>query len=209
MRLDAAHQIGVVARCLDDRLHVDAARSVKVDIAVAEEPTGEIGRDEREDARLRLLDNEFAKPVEGQRARAALIHHRSHPGADADEIGVEPEITRNVLVDMGVGIDQAWRHDEPRGVDDLGLSRIEFRRDRRDVALADSDVADGIDPILRIDNPPALDDDVKRRRQLLDRLRHENSSRSFAPGVSAPAVMVAHVALGERDRAKQRRSNHA
>src|SRR5438874_2394620 len=100
MRLDAAHQIRVVARRLDDRVHIDAGRAVEIDITVTEQPAGEIGRDEGVNARLRGLDDEFAKAVEGQRARPALVDHRRYPEAHTDKVRVEAEIAGDVLVYM-------------------------------------------------------------------------------------------------------------
>ena len=71
-----------------------------------------------EKARTRVFafsTNELAEPVEGERARAALIDHGGDTGADADEVRVEPEIARDVLVDMGVRIDEARGDDgDPR-----------------------------------------------------------------------------------------------
>src|SRR5580658_2817785 len=161
MRLDAAHEVGVVARRLDDRLHIDAGGAVKLDIAMAEEAAGEISGNEGKNARLRFLDDELAEPVKGQRTRAALIDDGGDAGADADEIRVEAEIARDMLVDMGMRVDEAGRDDEALGVDDFGAAGVECWRDCRDAALADGDIANGVDPVLRVDDSAASDDSVE------------------------------------------------
>ena len=76
-----------------------------------------------------------------------------------------------MLVDMGMRIDQPRRDDQPFGVDDFGGAGVELRRDRGDAALADADVADGVDAVLRIDDPPAFDDDIEGGCQRRDRRR--------------------------------------
>src|SRR3954469_20038349 len=168
MRLDAAHQIRVVARRLDDRLHIDAGRAVEIDIAVAEEAAGEIGRDEGIDPGLRGLDDEFAEAVEGQGTGAALIDDGRYPRTDADQVRVEAEIAGDVLIDMRVGVDQPGGDDQARGVDRLRAPRIELRRDGGDAAFSDPDVEHGVDAVGRIDDPPAGHDDIMGRLQLRD-----------------------------------------
>src|SRR6516225_12444536 len=98
MRLDPAHEIRVVARRLDDGPHIDAGWSVEIDIAVAEQPSSEISRDERVDPGLGGLDDKFAKAVESQRAGPALVDDRRHSRAHTDEVGVQPEIAGHILI---------------------------------------------------------------------------------------------------------------
>ena len=50
-------------------LHVDAARSIKADVAMAEETADEIVRDERIDARGGRVLDEFSEALDGERAR--------------------------------------------------------------------------------------------------------------------------------------------
>src|SRR5947199_6214751 len=135
-----------------------ADRTVENDIAVAQEPAGEIRRDEGQDPGSGGLDDEFAEPVKGQRARPALVDHRGDPAADPDEIGVEPEIARNVLVDMGVSIDQPRGNQQPACVDDSGRGTVfKGRRDGSDAALLDADIEDAVEIVGRVDDMPALD----------------------------------------------------
>jgi len=52
----------------------------------------------------------MAKARERHARRAALIDDRGHAGMHADHIGVEPETARHILVDVRMGVDQAWQH---------------------------------------------------------------------------------------------------
>ena len=71
-----------------------------------------------------------------------------------------------MLVDMRVRIDQTRGDEEAGGVDHLGFrAGHKLGRDRRDAALADADIADRIDPVGRVDDPPAGDDRVIVRAQ--------------------------------------------
>src|SRR6516162_7447825 len=129
MRFDPAHEIWVVARRLDNRLHIDAGRSVEIDIAVTEKTSGKVSRDEGVDPGLGGLDNEFAEAVESQRAGPALVDDRRHSGAHSDEVGVQTEIARYILVDGRVGVDKTGGDDEACGIDDLCWAGIELRGD--------------------------------------------------------------------------------
>src|SRR2546430_12940135 len=58
-------------------------------------------------------------------------------------VGIEPEGAGDVLVDMGVGVDQPRGHDGPAQVHDLGAARrLELGRDRCDLAAPDADLVD-------------------------------------------------------------------
>ncbi len=52
-------------------------------------------------------------------------------------------------------------------------------RHGRDLAVLDPDVADGIEPVLRVDDPPALDQEVE-----LDAGLGARSGRGLPPGTS-------------------------
>ncbi len=109
-------------------------------------------------------------PSKVKRAGAALVDDRGDSAADADEIGVEPEIARDVLVDMGVGIDQPRSDDQPASVNDLGLGTgFEPRRESCDAAFPDADVADAVDIVGRVDDMPPGQHQVVDRLQPGDR----------------------------------------
>ena len=64
------------------------------------------------------------------------------------------------ILAMGVEIDEAGRHDQPRGVE--GLARGRRRSgDLDDDASADRDVADGIEPALGVHHPAAGDQQIE------------------------------------------------
>ncbi len=88
---------------------------------MTQEPAREIAGNKREDAVFRLLDDELGESVEGQRVRVALVDHGRDASADADEVGVEPEIARNVLINMRMGIDETRCDDETPGHITLAL----------------------------------------------------------------------------------------
>ena len=63
-------------------------------------------RRESEDAALRGFGDVVAEARQGHAARAALVDQRRHAGVHAAQVGVQAEAAGDVLVDVGVGVDQ-------------------------------------------------------------------------------------------------------
>ena len=66
---------------------------------------------------------------------------------------------------VAVQVDEARRDDEPADVD--RRRPVERVANRGDAATVDADVASSVEPGLRIDHPPAGQDQVVRHRELL------------------------------------------
>ena len=78
---------------------------------------------------------------------------------------------------MGVDVDQARRDDLAARIDRFGGVARDVGLDRRDVAASDRHVADGIEPDRRIDDAPALDNQIVGRRE---RIRNAGEQRGAA-----------------------------
>src|SRR6478609_8939270 len=78
----------------------------------------------------------------------------------ADQIGVEPKPAGDMPEDMGMRIDQPGQDQRTAHIDRLPRPR-EIRADRRDLAVGDRDILDTVEPLRRIDDPPALQNQVK------------------------------------------------
>jgi len=106
----------------------------------------QIGGQKGQRARLGLLGDKM--PESGQRhaGRAALIDQRRHPGLHAHHVGVHAEPAGDILVDMGVGIDQSRQDDLAGDIDDLaGSGRQDIGLNRGDLAVADCHVFQAVD----------------------------------------------------------------
>src|SRR5262249_17409908 len=95
MGLDGAHRLA----------HVDAVRTVEIDVAVPGQPADQVVGDEREDTGLCGLHDELLEPLKRERPGAALIDERRHAGANADLVRIHPEIAGHVLVHVRVRVD--------------------------------------------------------------------------------------------------------
>ncbi len=165
-----------------------------------EQPARQVRRHEGQHPRLGRLHDIFAEPVKGQRARPALIDHRGDTGPHPDEIGVEAEIPRDVLVDMRMSVDQAGCHDKTGRVDHLGRAGVEPGRNGGDATLLDADIANVIDIVGGIDDVPALHDQIIAGFQLGDRgirsryglvrLRHDQPFPQQSASIRIPPVLA-------------------
>ncbi len=164
MRLDALDDVAIGLGDLDGRLDVDAIGTVEARIVVALEPADDIGRDEGEDVRRRLLDDELAETRERHAAGPTLVDHRGGAGLDADHIGIEAETAADIFEDMGMGVDEAGQHQPSSEVDRL-VRRIarDIAGDLGDQAALDRDVADAIPTRPRIDDPTTFEEQIVLR----------------------------------------------
>ena len=162
--LDAPDQIRVLPRGADSRPDVDAVRPVQGRVVVPLQAPDEVGGEERVDAARRGLDHELAEPGQGHAARATLVDQRGDARADSDHVGLETESPGDVLVDVGVRVDEAGQDQSVMDVDDLGRRRPgEVCRHRGDPAVPHGDVERAVDPAGRIDDPaPAKQEIVLR-----------------------------------------------
>ena len=110
-----------------------------------------------EDAGLRALDHVLPEARERGGAGRSAVDNRGHPTGHPDEIGVHRDGDAAV-VDVPVQVDQAGRYDTAPGVEHLSrpLARNGWLQ-RLDSAARDRDIADGGQPLRRIDDPPAGD----------------------------------------------------
>ena len=100
-------------------LDVQLPRPVELGIEVAFQPADQIGGDEAENASCRGLCDEMAEAADGHAARPALIDHRGDAGAHADHIGIQPELSGDMLVDVAMRVDHSGGDDAPGKVDHL------------------------------------------------------------------------------------------
>ena len=159
MRLDALDDVAVGDGDSGGALHVDLLGAVERGVAVTLQPADRIGGEEAQHPRLRRLDDELAEPGERHQARTALVDHGGDAGAHAAEIGVEPELTRDVAIDVGVGVDQTGQHEAAAHVDDP-LGPLDPRLDRRDAAIGDPYVRLAVAPRGGVDHPAAAEDQI-------------------------------------------------
>ena len=118
--LDPPDEVAVLLDRTHRVLDVHPVRTVELRIAVAFETADEVGGDEAQDAARGALGDVVPEPGDGHAARAALVDEGGDPGADPDEIRVETELARDVLVHVRVGVDEPRDHQLAGGVDSTG-----------------------------------------------------------------------------------------
>ena len=111
MGLDAANEIAVGGRRFHGGIDIDAVGAVEIGIIVSFQAADQIGREKGVGPRLRLLGNEMPETRQGHAGGAALIDQRRDAGLDADHVGIHAEAAGDILIDMGMGIDQSGQHD--------------------------------------------------------------------------------------------------
>ncbi len=153
MRLDAANQIAIGHGRLDGGVDVDAVGAVEIGVVVSLQVRRPDRPTETHRRATGLLGDEMPETRQRHAGRAALIDQRRHAGLHADHVRVHAEAAGNILIDMGVGVDQSGQHDLAADVDNLPRAR---RHDvglhGRDLAAADGDVLEAIDARGRIDD---------------------------------------------------------
>src|SRR5882757_10810255 len=181
MRLDSANDVEIGLRRLHRGIDIDAIRTVELRIVMPLEPTDEIGRQERIDARLRWLRDKIPEARQRHAGRTALIDQGRHAGLHADHVRVHSEAAGDVLIDMRMRIDQPGQHQLAGDVDHLsGAGRQNVGLYGGDLAIADGDVPDPIDARGRADHAAAAQKLVESGAD-----RHERSPLS-SPGGAYP-----------------------
>ena len=161
--LDPLDEVAVLLDRPGRVLDVHPVRAVELRIAVPLEPADEIGGDEAEDPAPGPLRDVVAETRDGHAARAALVDEGGDPGPDPDEVRIEPEPPRDVLVHVGVGVDEPGHHQLAGRIDAPGSAiGRQARLHRRDPAGADRDVESSGSTRRGVDQGAAGHGDVKR-----------------------------------------------
>ena len=114
---------------------------------------------------LQVLDDQVLVGGGAGGQREAAVAHDDRGDAVVARRGPEG-IPEDLGVHVGVAVDEAWRDDEPVGVDDLARPLADAA-DRIDPAVAHADVGRVRRQTGSIDHHPVLDHQVKRHRGLL------------------------------------------
>src|SRR5947207_4870157 len=160
MRLDPLDEVAVGECRLDRAVDIEAVRPVEFGIVMPFHAAHEVGRQKRINAARRGFDDIAAERGKRHQARATLIDERRAGRMHADQIGVEPKPAGDVPEDMGMRIDQPGQDQRATHIDRLSRPR-EIPSDRRNLAVGDRDMLDTVDPLRRIDDPSALQNQVK------------------------------------------------
>lgn len=162
--LDADDDVGVLTHRRD---HL--ARFAQPEIAALAdrhllreaEDAGKGNVDIGQDAHLRTLHDVAAEAKEIAGACAARIDEGGGAALGGKPVGIDAE-RGAAPIDVAVQVDQAWRDDAPRCIDDLiGAVRRDVGGERRDTAIGDGDIAWRVEPGCRIDQPSALQQEVE------------------------------------------------
>ena len=146
MRLDAAHEIAVLGGGPYRGIDIDAVGPVEIGVIVPFQATHQIGGEEGVGTRLGFRRDEVPETRQGHAGGAALIDQRRDAGLNADHVGIHAEAAGDILVDMGVGVDQSGQDDCATNVHDfLGAGRQNIRLNGSDLAVADGDILRSID----------------------------------------------------------------
>src|SRR6266581_9796510 len=137
---------------------------------------------------LQVLDDQVLVGGGAGGQREAAVAHDDRGDAVVARRGPEG-IPEDLGVHVGVAVDEAWRDDEPVGVDDLARPLADAA-DRIDPAVAHADVGRVRRQTGSIDHHPVLDHQVKRHRGLLSspgptwrRERYRTMNAAAPPGV--------------------------
>ncbi len=162
MRLDAANEVEIGLRGFHGGVDVDAVGAIEVGVVMSFQAADQIGRQKGQRARFGRLGNEMPETGKRHAGRATLIDQRGHAGLDADHIGVHAEAPGDVLIDMGVGVDQAGQDDLAGDVDDLfGAGREDIGLHCGDLAVTDRYVFQAVDSGGRIDHAASAQEQVE------------------------------------------------
>src|SRR5215470_6836987 len=165
--LDALDEVAVLLDGVDRFADVDPVRAIEADMTMSEETAHEVVRDEGIDAGGGRVPDELSEALDGERGGAALVDDRGDARANANLVRVHPEITGDVLVDVGVRVDQTGGHQLIPRVDRAGGRARHLARHLRDRSVFHRDVMDTIDPRGGIDHAATADDQVERRHGIL------------------------------------------
>ena len=88
----------------------------------------------------------MAEARQGHAGGAALVDHRGDAGMHAHHVGIQAEAAGDVMIDVGVRVDHAGKHQPPTNVDGLlGGGRQDVFLHGGDLAVADGDVHHAVD----------------------------------------------------------------
>ncbi len=161
--LDAADEVPVLLRRADGGRDVDAVGPVERRVVVTLEPADDVGRQVCVNAGRGGLGDELPEARQRHAARTSLVDHGRRPGVDSDHVGLEAEAPGDVLVHVGVGIDQAREDDPAADVDDLARVVGPKRgRDHFDLSGPDAHVERGVQPLCGIDHAASAEHHVVR-----------------------------------------------
>src|SRR5262249_44363116 len=85
-----------------------------------------------------------------------------------------------------VRVDERGREDEALRLDDTVRVRLEVGPERRDDAVVDAEVRDGVHSLRRVDDPRAADDDVLVRRVLAEQHHATSTGSPTCTGAGEP-----------------------
>ncbi len=120
-----------------------------------------------EDAGGRAIDDALLEILEVAPARSAGVDNGRHARARRDDVrvdavvaGIRALLTRS-RVHVRVNVDEAGSDEQPSRVNRLRrIRRIDLRRDRGNLPGRNRDVSNGVDVVARIDQMPALQQQV-------------------------------------------------
>ena len=162
MRLDAANEVTVCDRRLHGGVDIDAIGTVEVRIVMSFQSSDQIGREESVGTRLRLLGNVVPEAGQGHAGGPALIDQRRDAGLDPDHVGIHAEAAGDILIDMGVGVDQPRQHDLAGHVDHFPCAaRQDVGLHDGNLAVADGDILQAVDARRRIDDAASAQKQVE------------------------------------------------
>jgi len=116
--------------------------------------------EKRDDLGMAVRDDVAGEGAEGGCPRAAGIHDRRDSGVDTGEVGVDAGAA-DAIEDVCVQVDQAGRNDLAGDVDrPRGPGAVDIRSDTREHAVLHGDVVNAVEPHRRIDDRPALEQQI-------------------------------------------------
>lgn len=164
--LDALDHVAVALADGDRPLGVGVAQVLQLVVQRAHHPDRgnvQIG----EDPRLGDADHVAAQPLERVRTGGARVAHRRDPPAETGGVRVHA-VVAHPRVHVHVHVDEARGDEVARGLQDLGCRLgLDRRRHLDDPALRDGDIPQGVWPLPRIHDCPALHHEVKHGSRLL------------------------------------------
>ena len=159
--LDADDHVAVLVRDLDrlDRRHQPHLLALADHHGLGERvDAGERDVQVGEDAHRRRLDHVLAEAREVARPRAAGVDRGGDAGGAAEILRVDAE-RGAAPVHVRVQVDQAGRDDVALHVAHFGRV-AEIVADLRDLAAGERHVGDAVDVLRRVDDAPALQDEI-------------------------------------------------
>src|SRR5690606_33018703 len=115
----------------------------------------------RTDAGRLYVDDVLAEPREGLGTGGARVHHRRGAAGHMVPVRLDP-VVRDTLVDVDVRIDEAGSHDATGRIDDGARATVtQVGGDRGDLPVENADVVTPVEPLTRVDELSAADEQVE------------------------------------------------